>query len=55
MAENGHVVTQLAFARQGLVTEAMKRVAEREGLAPELISSEIAKGRLIIPALMPWR
>ena len=50
MAENGHVVTQLAFARQGLVTEAMKRVAEREGLAPELIRSEIAKGRLIIPA-----
>ena len=43
-------VTQLAFARQGIVTDAMKRVAQREGLDPELIRSEIARGRLIIPA-----
>ncbi len=43
-------VTQLALARQGLVTDAMKRVAQREGLAPDLIRSEIARGRLIIPA-----
>jgi phosphomethylpyrimidine synthase len=28
----------------------MKRVAEREGLDPELIRAEIARGRLIIPA-----
>jgi phosphomethylpyrimidine synthase len=28
----------------------MKRVAEREGLDPELIRSEVARGRLIIPA-----
>ena len=44
--------TQLASARQGLVTEAMKRVAEREGLEPELIRREVARGRLIIPANM---
>ena len=50
MSENGHAVTQLAHARQGIVTDAMKRVAEREGLDPELIRSEIARGRLIIPA-----
>src|SRR3989338_648958 len=43
-------VTQLAFARQGVITDAMKRVAEREGLEAELIRSEIARGRLIIPA-----
>ena len=50
MAENGQVVTQLAFARHGVITDAMKRVAEREGLDPELIRSEVARGRLIIPA-----
>ena len=47
---NGRAVTQLAFARQGIITEAMKRVAEREGLDPELIRAEVARGRLIIPA-----
>jgi phosphomethylpyrimidine synthase len=38
------------YARKGEITEAMKRVAEREGLEPELIRDEVAKGRLIIPA-----
>ena len=28
----------------------MRRVAQREGLDPELIRSEVARGRLIIPA-----
>lgn len=42
--------TQLAQARQGVITDAMKRVAEREGLDPELVRSEVACGRLIIPA-----
>jgi len=50
MDENSQAVTQLAFARRGVITDAMKRVAEREGLDPELIRSEIARGRLIIPA-----
>jgi phosphomethylpyrimidine synthase len=49
-AGQGPSVTQLEFARAGVVTDAMKRVAEREGLAPELIRSEVARGRLIIPA-----
>jgi phosphomethylpyrimidine synthase len=43
-------VTQMHFARQGKVTPAMRRVAEREDLAPELVRDEIAQGRLIIPA-----
>ncbi|MBI3996190.1 MAG: phosphomethylpyrimidine synthase ThiC [Candidatus Omnitrophica bacterium] len=47
---NSQIVTQLACARQGIITDAMKRVAEREGLEPELIRAEIARGRLIIPA-----
>src|SRR3990167_5519944 len=43
-------VTQMAAARGGAVTDAMRRVAHREGLDPELIRQEIARGRLIIPA-----
>lgn len=44
------VVTQMHRARKGEVTAAMKRVGEREGLEPELIRDELARGRLIIPA-----
>jgi phosphomethylpyrimidine synthase len=43
-------VTQLHYARQGVITEEMKRVAEREQLAPDLIRSEVARGRMVIPA-----
>ncbi len=50
MAVNGKAITQLALARQGAITDAMKRVAEREGLDPEVIRAEVARGRLIIPA-----
>jgi phosphomethylpyrimidine synthase len=38
------------LARAGQVTAAMVRVAEREGLPPELIRDEVARGRLVIPA-----
>ncbi|MBD2258499.1 phosphomethylpyrimidine synthase [Pseudanabaena sp. FACHB-2040] len=43
-------VSQMHYARQGLVTEEMQYVAQRENLAPELIRDEVARGRLIIPA-----
>jgi phosphomethylpyrimidine synthase len=43
-------VTQIHLARQGLVTEEMARVAAREKLPPELIRSEVARGRMVIPA-----
>ncbi|MGH7624403.1 MAG: phosphomethylpyrimidine synthase ThiC, partial [Gemmatimonadaceae bacterium] len=42
--------TQMRFARAGEITDAMRFVADREALAPELIRDEIARGRLIIPA-----
>ena len=49
--ESFQSVTQLEFARLGIVTAAMKRVAEREGhLSPEQVRDEVAAGRLIIPA-----
>ncbi|MGH7858067.1 MAG: phosphomethylpyrimidine synthase ThiC, partial [Candidatus Binatia bacterium] len=43
-------LTQLQAARQALVTEEMRRVAERENVAPEFIRDEVARGRLVIPA-----
>jgi phosphomethylpyrimidine synthase len=43
-------VTQMHHARHGEITAAMRRVAEREELEPELIRTEVARGRLIIPA-----
>jgi len=43
-------MTQLESARRGIVTAEMKRVAERENVAPELIRDEVARGRLVIPA-----
>jgi len=46
----GDNVTQMAYARRGLITEEMRWVAEREQVAPEQICAEIAAGRLIIPA-----
>jgi phosphomethylpyrimidine synthase len=38
------------YARQGIVTEEMHFVAHREHVASELIRSEVARGRMIIPA-----
>ena len=46
----GPVVTQMHYARQGIVTEEMEFVARRENLPPETIRSEVARGRMIIPA-----
>ncbi len=43
-------VTQLAYARRGEVTPEMAFVATREGVDPELVRSEIAAGRAILPA-----
>jgi len=43
-------MSQMHFARKGVITPEMEFVAFRETLAPELIRDEIAAGRLIIPA-----
>ncbi|MCH4905327.1 phosphomethylpyrimidine synthase [Cylindrospermopsis raciborskii CHAB3438] len=43
-------VTQMYYARQGVITEEMHHVAKRENLPPELIKEEVARGRMIIPA-----
>lgn len=43
-------VSQMHYARKGAITEEMAYVAEREDLDPELVCSEVARGRMIIPA-----
>jgi phosphomethylpyrimidine synthase len=48
-AKPGKVVTQLHYARQGIVTPEMEYIAIREGLEPEFVRSEVARGRAIIP------
>lgn len=42
--------TQLNWARQGIVTKEMAYIAQREGVAPELVRDEVAAGRAVIPA-----
>ncbi len=43
-------VTQMHYARRGMVTEEMQYVARRENLDADLVRSEVARGRMIIPA-----
>jgi phosphomethylpyrimidine synthase len=47
---NDPIRTQLHYARKGVVTEEMDYIARREKLSPELVRSEVARGRMIIPA-----
>ncbi|WP_051198733.1 phosphomethylpyrimidine synthase ThiC [Gordonia shandongensis] len=44
------VATQLAWARAGLITPEMRFVAAREGVDVELVRTEVAAGRAVIPA-----
>jgi phosphomethylpyrimidine synthase len=43
-------MTQLEMAREGMISDQMAFVAQREHLAPELVRAEVARGRMIIPA-----
>ncbi len=42
--------SQMYYARAGIITEEMRYVAKDEGLEPEVVRNEIAKGRLVICA-----
>ncbi|GEE01379.1 phosphomethylpyrimidine synthase [Gordonia spumicola] len=44
------VSTQLAWARAGVVTPEMRYIAAREGVDVDLVRSEVAIGRAVIPA-----
>jgi phosphomethylpyrimidine synthase len=43
-------VSQMHYARRGVVTAEMEYAAIREGVEPEFVRSEIARGRAILPA-----
>jgi phosphomethylpyrimidine synthase len=43
-------VTQMHYAKKGIITPEMEFVALRENLRPEFVRDEIARGRAIIPA-----
>ena len=49
-ARGGAAVTQLHYARQGMITPEMEFIAIREGVDAELVRDEVARGRAIIPA-----
>src|SRR5579871_1478426 len=49
-ANGSRNVSQMHYARKGVITEEMAFVAGREKIEPELVRSEIARGRAIIPA-----
>jgi phosphomethylpyrimidine synthase len=49
-ARPGRNVTQLHYARRGIITPEMEFAALREGVEPELVRAEIARGRAILPS-----
>ncbi len=49
-AKPGRAVTQMYYARRGIITPEMEFVAIREGVDPGFVREEVARGRAIIPA-----
>ena len=41
--------TQMNAARQGIITDEIRTVAEKEGIAPEKLMEYVAAGTAIIP------
>ncbi|MBI4309522.1 MAG: phosphomethylpyrimidine synthase ThiC [Candidatus Omnitrophica bacterium] len=46
----GKNVTQMHYARRGIITPEMEFIAIRENCAPEFVRDEVARGRAIIPS-----
>jgi phosphomethylpyrimidine synthase len=49
-AKAGRCVTQMHYARRGIVTPEMEFAALREHMRPEVVRDEIARGRAILPS-----
>lgn len=49
-AQAGRCVTQMHYARQGMITPEMEYAAIREGVEPEFVRQELASGRAILPS-----
>ncbi len=48
-AQYGKNVSQMHYARKGLITKEMEYIAIRENCKPEFVRDEVARGRAIIP------
>jgi phosphomethylpyrimidine synthase len=42
--------TQMHLARNGVISPEMEYIAKREKISPEMVRSEVARGRMVIPA-----
>ncbi|MGN2620646.1 phosphomethylpyrimidine synthase ThiC [Bacillus stercoris] len=49
-AKAGHKVTQMHYAKKGIITPEMEFIAIREHVSPEFVRDEVASGRAIIPS-----
>jgi len=49
-AKPGRAVTQMHYARKGIITPEMEFAAIRERMDPEVVRAEVAAGRAVIPA-----
>jgi len=49
-AKQGGNVTQMHYARKGMITPEMEFIAIRESVSPEFVRDEVARGRAVIPA-----
>jgi len=49
-AKAGQNVSQMHYARKGIITPEMEYIAIREKCTPEFVRDEVARGRAIIPA-----
>ncbi|HVI21528.1 MAG TPA: phosphomethylpyrimidine synthase ThiC [Bacillus sp. (in: firmicutes)] len=49
-AKKGKNITQLHYAKKGIITPEMEFIALRENMKPEFVRDEVARGRAIIPS-----
>ncbi|GIP57283.1 phosphomethylpyrimidine synthase ThiC [Paenibacillus sp. FSL W8-0186] len=49
-AKAGRNVTQMHYARKGIITPEMEYISIRENVTPEFVRREVAEGRAIIPS-----
>ncbi|MBG90870.1 MAG: phosphomethylpyrimidine synthase ThiC [Actinobacteria bacterium] len=49
-AKKGHNVSQMHYAKKGIITPEMEYIAIRENMTPEFVRDEVARGRAVIPA-----
>ena len=49
-AKSGQNVSQMHYAKKGIITPEMEYIAIRENMTPDYVREEVARGRAVIPA-----